>query len=56
MKRKEELLTLLDEGKWEEAHSLFFGDWEGFYQEDPAFSLDTDLVLRLRAGVSCRQL
>lgn len=50
MRRKEELLALLDEGKWEEAHSLFFGDWEGFYQEDPAFSLDTDLVLRLRAG------
>ncbi len=50
MKRKEELLALLDEGKWEEAHSLFFGDWEGFYQEDPAFALDADLVLRLRAG------
>lgn len=50
MKRKEDLLALLDEGKWEEAHALFFGDWEGFYQEDPAFSLDTDLVLRLRMG------
>ena len=50
MSRKERLLALLDEGKWEEAHSLFFGDWEDFYQEDPAFSLDTDLVLRLRAG------
>ncbi len=50
MSRKERLLALLDEGKWEEAHALFFGDWEGFYGEDPSFALDTDLVLRLRAG------
>lgn len=50
MTRKERLLALFDEGKWEGAHALFFGDWEGFYGEDPAFALDTDLVLRLRMG------
>ena len=50
MKRKENLLALLDEGKWKEAHALFFGEWEGFYGEDPLFALDTDIVLRLRMG------